>query len=274
MVRSMETKRVSTGILGLDALLQGGLLPTRSYLLTGEAGTGKTTACMQFLLSGLIQGQKAVYVTVDERPTEILQAAASLGWDLQRYVHEKSLVILDASPYFSGRAGTNGEKGVDLPKIVSDLSGYAKRMQAARLVIDPVTPMILDGDAPARVHECARALVHLLQSNLTTTNLFTSHLPRRSDQDPTNGIEEYLASGIFVLATKKVADRFVRTLYVKKMRGTAIDPNEYPFEIAAGKGINIMLTSHPAVLDCEAAFQALEFFELSKAEMEKDPSAS
>jgi hypothetical protein len=58
------------------------------------------------------------------------------------------------------------------------------------------------------------------------------------------------------------------------MRGTAIDPNEYPFEIAAGKGINIMLTSHPAVLDCEAAFQALEFFELSKAEMEKDPSAS
>jgi circadian clock protein KaiC len=270
----MEIKRVSTGILGLDALLQGGLLPGRCYLLTGEAGTGKTTACVQFLLSGLNQGERAVYVTVDERPTEILQSASSLGWDLQRYVHEKKLVILDASPYFSGRVGTNSDKGVDLPKIVSDLSGYVKSMQAARLVIDPVTPMILDSDVPGRVQESARALIHLFQSNLTTTNLFTSHLPRQSDQDPTNGLEEYLTAGVLVLTTKKLEDRFVRILYVKKMRGTAVEPAEYPFEIAIGKGINIILKSHPAILDCEAAFQALEFFELSKTELDKDPSAS
>jgi circadian clock protein KaiC len=268
----MEIERVSTGILGLDALLHGGLLPGRCYLVTGEPGTGKTTACIQFLLSGLPQGEKAVYVTVDERPTDILQTAASLGWDLQRYVHQKSLVILDASPYFSGRFGTSGEKGVDLQKIVSDLSGYAKRMQAARLVIDPVTPMIIDADGAARVHESARVLVHLLQSNLTTTNLFTAHLPRRADQDPTNGIEEYLAAGVFVLATKKIEDRFVRVLHVKKMRSTAVDPNDYPFEIITGKGLNIVMNSHPAVLDCKEAFQALEAFELSKAETEREPA--
>ena len=88
---SEVVKRVSTGIAGLDSLLQGGFLPGRSYLVTGDAGTGKTTACMQFLKSGLEQEEKAVYVTVDERPAEILQAADSLGWDLQQYVQAKEL---------------------------------------------------------------------------------------------------------------------------------------------------------------------------------------
>ncbi len=100
----MNIQRVSTGIAGLDTLLQGGFIPSRSYLVTGEAGTGKTTACMQFLLNGLKKKENAVYVTVDERPAEILQTAASLDWDLQKYVQEKSLVILDASAYFSGLA--------------------------------------------------------------------------------------------------------------------------------------------------------------------------
>ncbi|MBI1995637.1 MAG: hypothetical protein HYS66_04115, partial [Deltaproteobacteria bacterium] len=53
----MDTKRVATGIIGLDAIFQGGFLPNRSYLVGGDAGTGKTTACMQFLLTGLTQGE-------------------------------------------------------------------------------------------------------------------------------------------------------------------------------------------------------------------------
>jgi circadian clock protein KaiC len=260
----MELKRISTGISGLDNLLDGGLLPGRSYLVTGEAGTGKTTACMQFLLSGLEQGKNAIYVTADERPTEILQSATSLGWDLQRYVQAKSLVILDASPYFSGRAGSAGEKGGDLQKIVSDLAAYAKRMEAARLVVDPVTPLIVSGDSPGRIQELARALVHLIQSNLATTNLFTSHLPRRSDHDLTNGIEEFLAAGVIVLRVDQVDGRFIRTLQVKKMRGTAVEPDEYRFEIAAGKGVALLSPNLDAGADIQEPLQALEFFRLPK----------
>ncbi len=260
----MELKRISTGISALDSLLDGGLLPNRSYLITGEAGTGKTTACMQFLLNGLQQGEKAIYVTVDERPSEILHSAASLDWDLQRYVHAKSLVILDASPYFSGRAGSTNEKGGDLQKIVSDLAAYAKRMEAARLVVDPVTPLIVSGDSPGRIQELARAFVHLIQSNLHTTNLFTSHLPRRSDQDLTNGIEEFLAAGVFVVRVSQVDGRFIRTLQVKKMRGTAVEPGEYRFEIAAGKGIALIPSELALGAEVEQPFQALEFFQLPK----------
>jgi circadian clock protein KaiC len=265
---SEATKRVSSGITSLDSLLHGGFLPARSYLVTGDAGTGKTTACMQFLKSGLEQEEKAVYVTVDERPAEILQAADSLGWDLQKYVQAKSFAILDASPYFSGRAAAAGDKGVDLQKIVSDLANYAKKLEAARLVIDPVTPLILSGDSPTRVQEYARMLIHLLQSNLTTTNLLTSHLPPQANQNLTNGIEEFLAAGVLILKVVQEGDRPVRTLTVKKMRGTAVEPKEYPFSIVKDHGIFLLgsdQTPIPIVVD-EHGFQGLEFFQLPKEE--------
>ena len=268
----MNSTRISTGIAGLDVLLQGGFLKNRSYLLAGEAGTGKTIACIQFLLTGLRQGEKGVYVTVDERPAEILHSATSLEWDLQTHIQEKSLVILDASSYFSGRAAGGPEKGGDLEKFVSDLAGYAKRIQATRLVIDPVTPLIVAAESPARVQELARALVYLLQSHLSTTNLLTSHLPSRVDRGLTHGIEEFLAAGVLVLRVSRGEDRSVRLLSIKKMRGTPVEPNEYAFRIVKKSGI-VLTPSQMSKAQSDPSFQPLECFEPSK-EFGKVPSGS
>jgi circadian clock protein KaiC len=236
----MAKKRIATGIDGLDPLIEQGLLPAKSYVVTGDAGTGKTTACLQFLLKGLLNDEKGVYVTVDERPSDILDSAASLGWDLQPYVHDKRLVILDASPYFSARAGTVREKEADVSKIVTDLASHINRMQAQRLAIDPIGPLIRADSSPGRAEEQARSLIQLLQTHLPTTNLLSSHSTGRRDQE-TSSIEEFLASGVFVLRMIRLGDRFTRTLWIKKMRGTAAEPNEYEFSIAKGKGI--VLTS-------------------------------
>ena len=56
----MEPQRVSTGVPGLDSQLIGGFIKGRSYVVLGDAGTGKTTARLQFLLSGLKQGEKGL----------------------------------------------------------------------------------------------------------------------------------------------------------------------------------------------------------------------
>jgi circadian clock protein KaiC len=262
----MNLQRISTGIIGLDSWLCGGLIKGRSYLVTGDAGTGKTTACMQFLLGALAKGEKAVYVTVDERPTEIVESAVSLGWDLQSHVNEKRLVILDASPYFGGRAAVGLEKGVDLQKIVADLSGYAKRLEASRLVIDPVTPLILPADSTNRAPDLARTFIHLIQSQFETTNLFTAHLPAAATHHITLGIEEFLASGVFVLRVIQTDNRFIRTLTVKKMRSTAVEPNECPFVIVHERGIVLDGDRPGPVSEPGASDQTLEFFELPKKE--------
>jgi circadian clock protein KaiC len=231
----MNRQRVSTGVSGLDSQLSGGFIKGRSYVILGDAGTGKTTACLQFLLSGLKQGENGLYITVDERPAEIIESAASLGWNIESYTQDKSLVMLDASAYFSGRAGAAPDKGVDLQKIVSDLAGYAKRSDASRLVIDPVTPMIFS-DSPSRVQDQARSFIHLVHSQLNTTNLFSAQYSSRAP-DPSFGIEEFLVSGVFHLKTTSVDNRFARKLTIKKMRGTPIEPSEYWFAIVAGEGI-------------------------------------
>ena len=235
----MAQNRVATGIDGLDPLIQNGFLPGKSYVVTGDAGTGKTTACLQFLLKGLTGGEKAVYVTVDERPSDLLDSAASLGWDLQPYIQDKSLVILDAAPYFSGRTGSAREREVDIQRIVTDLGSHINRMEAKRLAIDPVGPLIKADTPSGRSEEQARLLIRLLQTQLQTTNLLSSHFSGRSDQE-SSSIEEFLASGVFALRMFRAGDRYVRALWVKKMRGTAAAPTEYEFNLQNGKGIVLL----------------------------------
>jgi circadian clock protein KaiC len=255
----MDIPRVSTGISGLDSQLAGGFIKGRSYIVLGDAGTGKTTACLQFLLNGLKNGEKGLYVTVDERPAEIIESAASLTWDLQSYTQNKSLVILDASPYFSGRAGTPGDKGPDLQKIVSDLATYAKRIDAARLVIDPITPIIL-ADSPSRIQDQARSFIHLMQSQLNTTNLFSAHLSNRAPE-PTSGIEEFLASGVFLLQTFSDDERFARKLTIKKMRGTPVAPSDHWFAITDAQGIVLTQSEGASVSPESSKPTLLEYVE-------------
>jgi circadian clock protein KaiC len=257
----MVSERISTGIAELDRLLLGGYLKGRSHLLTGDTGTGKTIACLQFLLHGLKRGEKAVYVTVDERPAEILESAESFSWDFQPHIQEKSLVILDASPYFGGRSGGTSEKGIDPQKIVTDLGIYARRLGATLLIIDPITPLILPTDATSSSQDQARSLMHLIQSQLNTTNLFTAHL---TTQNTTNGIEQFLATGVLVFKTTEVNGRFQRALSIRKMRGTAIEPGDYPFVLVHNEGIVLGDRSASRASTCQTEPHIFEYFDLPK----------
>jgi len=257
----MASERISTGIAELDRLLLGGYLKGRSHLLTGDTGTGKTIACLQFLLHGLKRGEKAVYVTVDERPAEILESAESFSWDFQPHIQEKSLVILDASPYFGGRSGGTSEKGIDPQKIVTDLGIYARRLGATLLIIDPITPLILPTDATSSSQDQARSLMHLIQSQLNTTNLFTAHL---TSQNTTNGIEQFLAAGVLVFKTTEVNGRFQRALTIRKMRGTAIEPGDYPFVLVHNEGIVLGDRSASRASTCQTEPHIFEYFDLPK----------
>jgi circadian clock protein KaiC len=257
----MSEQRISTGIAGLDSLLHGGLIKGRTYLLTGDTGTGKTIACLQLLQQALAHGEKAVYVTVDERPSEITDSALSFAWNLQQPIQDKNLAILDASPYFTGRSGSATEKGIDPQKIVPDLNNYVKKLGASLLIIDPVTPFILPADVNSSAQDQARSLISLIQTQLSTTNIFTAHFSTRADQDRTCGIEEFLASGAFLLTVKAVGSSFQRSLTIRKMRGTPVIPGEFPFEIQPNAGI-VMLKRNDNGASHVASRTMFEFFEL------------
>ncbi|HET9915530.1 MAG TPA: ATPase domain-containing protein [Candidatus Binatia bacterium] len=251
----MNQERISTGIAGLDTLLRGGFIRGRSYLYAGEAGTGKTIACLQLVASRLKAGDKAVYVTVDERPSEILESAAALGWNLQPYIQEKQLIVLDAAPYFGTRGG--GEKGIDPQKIVADLGNYVRRLGATLLIIDPVTPFILPPDSTSPPQDQARSLIQLVQTQIGVTNLFTAQ--RCADGAPNRDvrIEEHLAAGVLIFSMIESAAGYQRSVTIKKMRGVAIAPVKYKFTLRQDDGIVI---DQPASVSA-AAIEATPMFD-------------
>src|SRR2546427_12705586 len=89
--------RVTTGVAGLDAMLGGGLIPARPYVVSGPTGAGKTILAMQFLASGLAKGEAGLMVTLDEPPNEVKANVVAFGWNLDR------LKILDATPHIQAQ---------------------------------------------------------------------------------------------------------------------------------------------------------------------------
>src|SRR5690348_10887000 len=74
---------LKTGVSGLDDVLRSGLPPKCLFMMSGAPGTGKTTLAMQFLLSGVRDGERCLYVTLSESQREIAMVAESHGWDLR-----------------------------------------------------------------------------------------------------------------------------------------------------------------------------------------------
>ena len=81
-----------TGVPGLDEVLHGGLVRNNVYLLEGDPGTGKSTLALQFLLQGVAEGERGLYVTFSESAPELRQMAASHGWSLE------SLDLFEVTP--------------------------------------------------------------------------------------------------------------------------------------------------------------------------------
>ena len=80
--RRAKTRLASTGIVGLDDVLNGGLAPGRTFLVEGKPGTGKTTIALQFLLTGAAAGERGLYITLSETEDELRVDAGRMAGSL------------------------------------------------------------------------------------------------------------------------------------------------------------------------------------------------
>lgn len=236
----LQTERVTTGIVGLDPLIEGGFPQGRSILITGEPGTGKSIFALQFLAEGLNQNESCIFVTADESPMDILEQAASMGWDFERYVENKQLAILNAGTYLNSLPGAGRERHIDVQKAVSDLASFVKQLAAKRLVLDPAGPFVLLRDSGTRMQDQTRLLIKMMRSSMPTTNLLTSYAVPRTGERTMHGMEEYLVAGAIVLEMVWKDGDLARSLIVEKMRCTDVKPTQLEFDIVKGQGIVIL----------------------------------
>ena len=235
----LQTKRVTTGIAGLDPLIEGGFPKGRSILVTGEPGTGKSMFALQFLVDGLRRNEKCIFVTADEDPIDILEQGASMGWDLERHVENKELALLNAGAYLSAFPGGDRNRHIDVQKAVGDLVRFVNQIGATRLALDPAGPFVLLRDSGIRIQDQTRLLIKLLRSSVPTTNVLTSYSVPRTGERTMHGIEEYLVAGAIVLEMVWKNGVLARSLIVEKMRCTDVKPTQLEFDIVKGQGIVI-----------------------------------
>jgi circadian clock protein KaiC len=246
---SADGARASSGIRGLDALLAGGFPAKRTILITGEPGTGKSTLGLQFLAAGISKGEPGVCVSVDQKPQHLLHDAAPYGWNLESAVAAGTLTVLDASPYFTATRNTSKSAiPIDARNIATDLSKQIRRTGAKRLVIDSLPSLVPPMMTRSEAHDYLRSLILSLEDNMGCTVLLTSRACSSGDPQAICEAAGYLVSGILELSIRRSGGSLVRTLFVKKMRGTSIEPGEYAFQIEPSAGLHVLEGSRVQVL--------------------------
>ena len=130
---------INSGIAPLDEQL-GGMVRGRIHLLTGGSGTGKTTACLQFLNAGLQRGEPVGYITADQVPDLVAQAR-SIGFDLESPLRAGRLLLLRFRADFSHQLHWAGAPG----QPIDELRVAIAALRPARLVVDPITPFLGEG---------------------------------------------------------------------------------------------------------------------------------
>ena len=110
--------RVLTGIEGLDEMLGGGLPRGHVVTVLGSFGTGKTTFGIQFLVQGLINGERGVFITLEEDADSIVASAAGFGWDLAPHSESKALQVVKLEPADARTTVTKVKS--ELPKFLKD----------------------------------------------------------------------------------------------------------------------------------------------------------
>jgi circadian clock protein KaiC len=91
-------QRLSTGSAAIDKMMDGGIYKGSVTLVSGISGTGKTVLSVQFLTNAIQTGHKALLVSLDEHPRQLMRNAKSLGFDLQALVDAGQLFIHYESP--------------------------------------------------------------------------------------------------------------------------------------------------------------------------------
>ena len=218
-------KKIKTGILGLDGLLDGGFNENSASILVGSAGTGKTTMALQFLRKGLEVGNEAIYITLEESRDQIMAEAKSMGWeDIGAFVESGSLVFLEAA----GKDLADFIKE-ELPQFVDDWKG-----SHARIVIDPLTPVIWAFDDKYE----QRMLVSQLFKETKKIGTVLSTIEEYSGQGGEETvIPMYLADAIVRIYTLGPGTAGNRMLTVLKSRQSWHSELIYPYRFVLGIGI-------------------------------------
>lgn len=204
---TVTTDRISTGIPALDQMLGGkGLFRGSSVLISGTAGTGKTSIAAHIVRAACERGERALYFAFEESPSQIVRNLRSIGVDLAPYCERKLLSFQAARPTLYG-----------LEMHLVQIHKCVEEFQPDLVVLDPITNFVAAG-TQAQVKGMLIRLIDYLKSK-RITGVFTSLTDGDTNVEQSEvGVSSLIDTWLLLRFLEASGERN-RALYILKSRG-------------------------------------------------------
>ncbi|NYZ76008.1 hypothetical protein H0N98_02045 [Candidatus Micrarchaeota archaeon] len=220
-------ERVSSGIEGLDELIEGGFERNSVILVCGDAGSGKTTLSLQFLYNGATQYEEpGIFITFEEGKKSVYKHALQYGWDFKALEDKGLFAFIEYKPQQIAEIIRGGSSTV---KDTIDSIG------AKRIGLDSLTSYSLLFKTPYEGREAVLALFNRLRDWHCTSMIVSEIILQFGSRRGEAGVE-FLSDAVLLLYYARQQDMKVRALEILKMRGTKHSDKICPFKFGE-KGI-------------------------------------
>jgi circadian clock protein KaiC len=237
-----EETKLSSGLPGLDVMLDGGFNKGRVILILGEPGTGKTIICSQWLHEGAAKGENSMFIGMNEPKSRFLKEMFALGMDFAKLEGEGKFRYVDATEVRKipeqakvGRIAVGGRE-LGLVNLLETIQSTISKFEPVRIALDSMSDLVFRFPTVEERRPVVLDIVESLQST-SATSLLTSELLSTGEERMLQP-EEYLAEGVLLMRTLR---KGVRTIQILKMRGSKVDTHPRPYVIT-GKGLEVLAT--------------------------------
>jgi len=202
-------ERISSGVQDLDKMLSGGGFHRgSSILVSGVAGSGKSSLAASFVKAAADRGEAALYFSFEESQSQIVRNMASIGLDLQKGVEEGRLHFVSARPTF-----------YSLEMHLAIMLREIQKVRPEVVVLDPISAFMESGDR-LEVQAMLLRMVDFLK-NRGITAIFTHLMHSQDGNIATDAGLSSLMDGWVLMLNREASGEFNRELYLLKARGTA-----------------------------------------------------
>jgi circadian clock protein KaiC len=203
----ISTQRISTGISSLDKMLGGkGFYRGSSILVSGTAGTGKTSIAAYFAHASCMRKERCIYFAFEESPQQIIRNMLSIGVDLQKDIDSGFLEMHASRPTLNG-----------LEMHLVAIHKKIKKFRPKTVILDPITNLVTIGSM-SEVKSMLIRLIDFLQEERITVMFTALSLNTIVQEQTDEGVSSLVDAWLLVRDIESNGERN-RGMYIMKSRG-------------------------------------------------------
>ena len=223
--------RVSTGVPGLDALVNGGYFLGSTTVTAGMSGVGKTVMGLHYIAEGARRGERSLLLSLDEQVPQLLRNAASIGLDLQKEI-DRGVVRL----YY------DAPQEIEIDHHFHKIERAVEEFKPRRVVIDSLSTYGSSLGTQGRLfRDFFHALVALMKEHQIAA-VYNHENPEMLGMS--SMMEEFAMSSLvdnsLLLNFIELGDTFRLGLTIGKMRANPVNRSTHECEIVEGKGMRVL----------------------------------